>query len=309
MVIQGYKGRVGVPNYMKKMIRQRYVNRNYDTMLRGAEFSDCDVDHHGLMCCSADMKCIADHDHDVESPKHAGVATNHSSPSSLLTQCSGGSGVRHEQCSASWKWRGIAEDCLWLASAAFILYYGDFRSDFFSLLANDGRVLRTPLHMGLACLMMDVCVVMLYLARIMRTWTIVLQQEQSFENNVWYYIVNAKECMQEVHEVDPSALLQVAVVAIGSTAFILMCIALWPIWSFLTIPMLFTLLMALTVVAPYVYIIIACTKQAAKDMQTDVQVETIIDDNIPISLSIPPLRHVHSTVIDHSRSLASSSSS
>lgn len=39
---------------------------------------------------------------------------------------------------------------------------------------------------------------------------------------------------------------------IGLLAFFLFCLALWPIWSFLTLPLLFTLFMAFVVISPYI---------------------------------------------------------
>jgi hypothetical protein len=38
---------------------------------------------------------------------------------------------------------------------------------------------------------------------------------------------------------------------VGLTSFLLFSIALWPIWGFLTLPLLFTLFMAFVVVSPY----------------------------------------------------------
>lgn len=122
-------------------------------------------------------------------------------------------------------WRQKAEDCLWLASALFILYFGDFRSNFFTLLANDVRVWRPPFHMGLGCLLLDSCMVMLAMA--------IDVQGQGARGQL-----QAPSVIQ-------------AVTLIGSLAFILISVALWPIWNVLTVPMLFTLFMALMVVAPY----------------------------------------------------------
>eukprot|EP00250_Pteridium_aquilinum_P006589 c16478_g1_i2 orf=540-1193(-) len=162
---------------------------------------------------------------EVESPKQLSHVYAHGpSPLSSCTSTASASSIA-PQSQPRISWRHRVEDCLWLASAFFILYYGDFHSDFFTLLANDARVHRTPLHMGLACLMLDCCMVMLYIALSLQA--------------------------QEKSRLQAPGVIQ-AVTMLGSLAFILMSIALWPIWSFLTIPMLFTLFMAFTVVALHI---------------------------------------------------------
>lgn len=126
-------------------------------------------------------------------------------------------------------WKQKAEDVLWLASAFFILYYGDFRSNFFSLLANDPRIWRPPLHIALGCLLLDFFI-LLYLA-------------------IWLRITQEK-----LDLITASAIQAPTIVAFA--AFILLSIALWPVWNILTVPMLFTLFMALVVVVlnvlPYI---------------------------------------------------------
>lgn len=126
-------------------------------------------------------------------------------------------------------WKQKAEDVLWLASAFFILYYGDFRSNFFSLLANDPRIWRPPLHIALGCLLSDFFM-LLYLA-------------------IWLRITQ-----QKLDLTTASAIQAPTIVAFA--AFILLSIALWPVWNILTVPMLFTLFMALVVVVlnvlPYI---------------------------------------------------------
>eukprot|EP00249_Psilotum_nudum_P014700 c24955_g1_i3 orf=396-707(+) len=44
--------------------------------------------------------------------------------------------------SAATLWRHRLENLLWIASAIFIIYYGDFRSNLFSLLVSDSRIRR-----------------------------------------------------------------------------------------------------------------------------------------------------------------------
>eukprot|EP00249_Psilotum_nudum_P004007 c17529_g1_i1 orf=313-927(-) len=125
-------------------------------------------------------------------------------------------------------WRHRLENVLWIASAAFIIYYGDFRSNFFALLANDPRIRRTPFNIALACIFVDIGII-LYLA-------IRLRLMSRMEGRL--------------NTVAPGAIPAAAVV--GLAAFILLSIALWPIWSLLTLPMLFTLFMTFVVIAPYV---------------------------------------------------------
>lgn len=158
---------------------------------------------------------------EVESPQLS--STPGPSP---LSQCTSAHDVTHATLSA-WDNRRLmlrhrAEDLLWLGSAFFILYYGDFRSNFFSLVATDARVWRTPLHIGSACLALDCCIILYIAIRV----------------------------QQRLQLAAPGVI--EAAIMVGLVAFILICIALWPIWNFLTIPMLFTLFMAFMVVAPYV---------------------------------------------------------
>ncbi|GFS40933.1 hypothetical protein Acr_00g0071250 [Actinidia rufa] len=46
-------------------------------------------------------------------------------------------------------WVGIVENCLWIASAVFIVYYGDQHSNFIYLLWHDDRIRRIPLYLGM----------------------------------------------------------------------------------------------------------------------------------------------------------------
>ncbi|KAI5069929.1 hypothetical protein GOP47_0014272 [Adiantum capillus-veneris] len=128
-------------------------------------------------------------------------------------------------CDASW--RRKLESCLWIASAAFIVYYGDFRTNLVLLLATDNRIHRLWFNLGLMCFMLNTAI-MLYVA---------------------YRLHNTEKPEDRLEIVAQGAVPAAAI--IGVTAFSLFSYALWPIWSFLTIPMLFTLFMALVVVAPY----------------------------------------------------------
>ncbi|ERN04539.1 hypothetical protein AMTRI_Chr05g62590 [Amborella trichopoda] len=124
-------------------------------------------------------------------------------------------------------WIHFMENFLWLASAAFILYYGDRRSNFIYLVCHDERIKRTALNLGLACLVLIVGI-MSYMAVLMR---------------------EKGRADERLDLLPPFALPTMAV--LGLLSFLLFSVALWPIWSFLTLPLLLTLYVALTVVSPY----------------------------------------------------------
>ena len=53
--------------------------------------------------------------------------------------------VHHHQSpeeEKTWTWVGVVENCLWIASAVFIVYYGDQHSNFIYLLWHDDRIRR-----------------------------------------------------------------------------------------------------------------------------------------------------------------------
>eukprot|EP00250_Pteridium_aquilinum_P001946 c12157_g1_i1 orf=426-1031(+) len=129
-------------------------------------------------------------------------------------------------CEASWSRK--LESCLWIASAVFIVYYGDFRTNLVVLLATDSRIHRLSFNLGLACFILNIAI-FLYLA---------------------YQIHNADKSEDKLVILAPAGTIPAATI-IGMIAFVLFSYALWPIWRFLTLPMLFTLFMALVVVAPY----------------------------------------------------------
>ncbi|TYK29662.1 transmembrane protein 128-like protein [Cucumis melo var. makuwa] len=101
-------------------------------------------------------------------------------------------------------WIEVVENVLWLASAAFIVYYGDKHSNMIYLLWHDGRIRRLPLYLGMVGIGLNI-VIFIYTS--MSAWSI---RRLSF--------------------------------------------ALWPIWGFLTIPLLFTMFMACMVVFPNIMI-------------------------------------------------------
>ncbi|CAK9182142.1 unnamed protein product [Ilex paraguariensis] len=121
-------------------------------------------------------------------------------------------------------WLEIVENFLWIASAVFILYYGDRHSNFIYLLWHDGRIRRIPLYLGMFGVSLNV---IFFLYTSMLAWG-----------------------ASEKWEISSTAALPF-ITLLGLISFCLFSFALWPIWSFLTIPLLFTLFMACIVILPY----------------------------------------------------------
>lgn len=128
---------------------------------------------------------------------------------------------------ATSEWRTLAENILWLAAALFILVYGDSRTDFLTLIFTDPRIRRLPFNLALACLVVNTGI-FLYLAIWLR---------HVFKNSANWDVVA------------PHAIPTATIV--GVVATFLFSLALWPVWSFLTLPLLFTLFMAFVIVASY----------------------------------------------------------
>ncbi|KAF5482148.1 hypothetical protein F2P56_002739 [Juglans regia] len=126
------------------------------------------------------------------------------------------------------KWIEIMENFLWLASATFIIYYGDGHSNLIYLLWHDGRIRRLPLYLGMVGVGLNI-VIFFYSS--MSAWSVRRLDEKWELNSV-------------------SALPFVTI--LGLVSFCLFSFALWPIWSFLTLPLLFTLFMACMVIFPYI---------------------------------------------------------
>uniref|UniRef100_A0A1D1ZFZ9 Transmembrane protein 128 n=1 Tax=Anthurium amnicola TaxID=1678845 RepID=A0A1D1ZFZ9_9ARAE len=123
-------------------------------------------------------------------------------------------------------WGQVFESILWIASAAFIVYFGDWHSNMIYLLWCDNRIKRIPLYLGLASIFLNVAVI----------FFTVLSSRRSRKSYT----------KSELFSVAP------LVAIVGFLSFFLFSFALWPIWSFLTLPLLFTLLMALMVISTYV---------------------------------------------------------
>uniref|UniRef100_A0A2P2IRF9 Transmembrane protein 128-like n=1 Tax=Rhizophora mucronata TaxID=61149 RepID=A0A2P2IRF9_RHIMU len=129
-----------------------------------------------------------------------------------------------------WSFVEILENSLWIASAVFIVYFGDRHSNLIYILWHDERIRRLPLYVGMICVGLNV-VIFLYTS--MFSWSV-----RRFDEK-W-----------ELSSVSALPLLTL----LGLLSFCLFSFALWPIWSFLTLPLLFTLYMSCLVILPHIMI-------------------------------------------------------
>ncbi|KAL2644479.1 hypothetical protein R1flu_012066 [Riccia fluitans] len=112
------------------------------------------------------------------------------------------------------------DNFLWLSAAAFILYYGDSHSSFFSVLTSNPRVIRRPFLVGVLCVGVNT-VIFFYLA----VWLRHIKKK----TEPWEYIA-------------PGAIPTATI--LGVAAFFMFMFALWPVWGFFTLPLMVTLFMA-----------------------------------------------------------------
>ncbi|XP_044471251.1 uncharacterized protein LOC123200173 [Mangifera indica] len=124
-------------------------------------------------------------------------------------------------------WVEILENVLWIASALFIIYYGDRHSNFIYILWHDDRIRRLPLYLGLLCFGLNVA---FFFYSSMLVWRV-----RRFDEKWELFSMFALPY----------------VTLLGLVSFCLLSYALWPIWSFLTLPLLFTLFMAYMVIFPH----------------------------------------------------------
>lgn len=124
-------------------------------------------------------------------------------------------------------WTEILENFLWIASAIFIVYYGDRHHNLIFLLWHDDRIMRLPLYIGMFGVGLNVLF-------FIHTSMLALGVRKSYEK--W--------------EISSTAALPY-ITGLGILSFLLFCCALWPIWSLLTLPLVFTLFMACMVILPY----------------------------------------------------------
>lgn len=142
-----------------------------------------------------------------------------------------------------WSRIEILENALWLASAAFIVYYGDRKSNMIYIFCHDERIRRLPLYLGMVGVVLNI-IIFFYTS--MSAWGV-----RRFD---------------EKWELESITALPF-VTLLGGISFCFFCFALWPIWSFLTLPLLFTLFMAGMVICPY--IIIGIFRQQHDVLRTD----------------------------------------
>ncbi|XP_019452321.1 PREDICTED: transmembrane protein 128-like [Lupinus angustifolius] len=129
-------------------------------------------------------------------------------------------------------WIELLGNFLWLASAAFILYFGDHHSNFIYILCHDNRIIRLPLYLGMIGIALNA---LIFIYTSILAWSV-----RRFDE---------KWGLKKL-EITSITVLPFAIVS-GIVSFCLFSFALWPIWSFLTLPLLFSLFMAFMVVIPY----------------------------------------------------------
>ncbi|XP_057461973.1 uncharacterized protein LOC130751466 isoform X2 [Actinidia eriantha] len=138
--------------------------------------------------------------------------------------------VHHHQSPEEEKmrtWVGVVENCLWITSVVFIVYYGDQHSNFIYLLWQDDRIRRIPLYLGMVGVGLNLT---FFLYTSLLPWS-----SRKFSEKWDFSITSALPF----------------VTLLGIISFCLFSFALWPIWSFLTLPLLFTLFMAGMVLVPH----------------------------------------------------------
>ncbi|XP_065850868.1 uncharacterized protein [Euphorbia lathyris] len=154
---------------------------------------------------------------------------------------SGGDDLEDDACSRPqlfsqtnprfWSWVEIVENVLWITSAIFIVYFGDRHSNMIYLLCHDERIRRLPLYLG--------------------TVGVGLNMIIFFYTSIFAWSVRRFDEKWELSSISALPL----VTLLGLISFCLFAFALWPIWSFLTLPLLFTLFMACMVIFPHIMIV------------------------------------------------------
>lgn len=105
-------------------------------------------------------------------------------------------------------WLEIVENVIWIASAIFIIYFGDRRSNLIYLLWHDERIRRLPLYLGMVGVGLNI---LIFLYTIMFAWSV-----RRFDEK-W-----------ELSSISTLPL----VTLLGLVSFCLFSFSLWPIWSF-----------------------------------------------------------------------------
>ncbi|KAJ0987910.1 hypothetical protein J5N97_006266 [Dioscorea zingiberensis] len=123
-------------------------------------------------------------------------------------------------------WTDAFQNIIWIVSAAFIVYLGDCNMNLVSLMLWDERIKRMALYLGIVGGFLNLGLILHTVFSLKYSWTSCDKNEAS----------------------PPTA---PVVVLLGFFSFCSFSYALWPIWSFLTIPLVITLFMTFLVVSPY----------------------------------------------------------
>ncbi|CAK9147134.1 unnamed protein product [Ilex paraguariensis] len=140
-------------------------------------------------------------------------------------------------------WLRVVENFLWIASAVFIMYYGDRHSNFIYLLWHDDRIRRIPLYLAVLGISLNI---IFFLYTSILAWAVRKTSEKwEFSNTAALPFITV----------------------LGLISFSLFSFALWPIWGFLSLPLVFTLFMACMVILPY--LVLGTLKQQTDLLRTD----------------------------------------
>ncbi|KAF3333547.1 hypothetical protein FCM35_KLT01238 [Carex littledalei] len=133
------------------------------------------------------------------------------------------------------------EDLLWVVFAIFIIYLGDRQTNLVSILLWDPRIDRTALLLGLSGVSLNVGFI-LY-STFLSTYRLKFHKENELSN------IEAPTLLEEKPEF--SLKITRFLLLIGISTFCMLLYALWPIWRFLSILLLLSLLMSSTAMSPY----------------------------------------------------------
>lgn len=140
-------------------------------------------------------------------------------------------------------WAEVIENFIWISSAIFFIYYGDRNYNLIYILWHDGRIRRIPMYLGMFAVGLNI---LFFLFTITLAWGI----RKSWEK--W--------------EISSIAALPFLTFN-GLLSFCLLTYSLWPIWGFLTLPLVFTLFMACMIRFPY--LVLGAFKPQADMLRTD----------------------------------------
>ncbi|KAL0729646.1 hypothetical protein Bca4012_025739 [Brassica carinata] len=111
-------------------------------------------------------------------------------------------------------WVEVLENVLWIASAVFIVYFGDMHSNMIYILLHDARIKRMPLYLGMVGIAVNI---MIIIYESMLSWSM-----RRFDEKWELWSISALPF----------------ITLLGIISFCLLSFALWPIWGFLTLPLL-----------------------------------------------------------------------